>query len=155
MPAIIIGLQELRREEKWAQEVIGRVLSATAEQHDDGSLPAMHDLDILRPGKPAAAVEITAAAASASIELWRLINDSKERWQVEGLQGGWSVWVDPSARAKRLWYELPELLAQLEKLDMRELRPSRGPEQPLGDVARDLMVSVHLKVELISPEVST
>jgi hypothetical protein len=134
-------MRELRQEEQWAQEVIGRVLSATAEQHDDGSLPGMHDLTILRPGRPPAAVEITAAADSASIELWQLVNGSHKRWLVEGLRGGWMVSVDPLARAKRLRYELPELLAQLEKLDMRELQLSRGPEQPLGDLARDLMVS--------------
>jgi hypothetical protein len=137
----MLSVKDLRREEAWAQEVIGRVLSRRVEQHDDGSRPGMHDLTVLRPGKRAAAVEVVAAADSESIELWRLINDDDERWQVDGLQGGWAVSVDPSARAKRLRRELPALLGQLEKVDMRELRPGRERGRPFSDVARDLMVT--------------
>jgi hypothetical protein len=69
------------------------------------------------PTGTAGAVEIVAAADADSIELWKLINGrgEGERWLVNGLQGGWLVTLDPSARAKRLLRkELPALLSELE-----------------------------------------
>lgn len=42
------------------------------------------------PTRSAAAVEITAAAAPESVELWKLMNHHQGgRWHVEGLRGGW------------------------------------------------------------------
>lgn len=100
-------------------------LGVPVVQHDDGSRPRMHDLSIVYDGRSAAAVEVTAAADAASIELWNIMN-SGGRWQVPIIEGGWFVSLDPLvARARRLERELPELLGQLEKIKVRELRPRR------------------------------
>jgi hypothetical protein len=116
------GMPALRPEEEWARSIISRVLATPVEQNDDGTEPGMYDLRILYPDRPAGAVEVTAAADRESIELWRLMNESNERWQVERLVGGWSVHVLPTARAKRLRSELPSLLLSLEQAGRRELR---------------------------------
>jgi hypothetical protein len=62
----------------------------------------MHDLDVYWDGQLHAAIEVTAAADSASIELWKLVNDEGERWVEPALDGGWTVSILPSARAKKL-----------------------------------------------------
>jgi hypothetical protein len=108
------SMKALRPEEEWARDIISQTLSVPVEQNDDNSQDGMHDLWILHPDRPAAAVEVTAAADSESIELSKLIN-AKERWIVPGLRGGWAVSVDPStARAKLLFAKLPAFLSELE-----------------------------------------
>lgn len=110
-------MKALRPEEEWARDIIRHTLSVPVEQHDDNSRDGMHDLWIVYPDRPAAAVEVTAAADSESIQLSKLIN-TKGRWIVPGIRGGWAVWVDPAralAMAKRLFAELPALLSELEE----------------------------------------
>ena len=104
-----------RPEEEWARDIIRQTLSVPVEQNDDNSQDGMHDLWILHPDRPAAAVEITAAADSESIQLSKLMN-TKERWIVSELRGGWAVSVDPSTpRAKLLFAKLPAFLSELER----------------------------------------
>ena len=132
--------KDLRPEEEWARQMMEHALGVPVVQHDDGTRPRMHDLSIVYPDRPAAAVEATAAADAPSIELWNIMN-SGDRWQVEMIQGGWMVKLDPSvARARRLQRELPAMLGQLEKLEVRQLRPgrTRQPEGPLDELASDL-----------------
>jgi hypothetical protein len=117
-------------------------LGAPVEQHDDGSRPGMHDLTIRYPTRAAAAVEISAAAAPESVELWKLMNDNQGgRWHVEGLRGGWLVAVLPSARQKRLQTELPSLLSGLEAAGIRDLQPDVDHGLPWSKVADDLRVA--------------
>lgn len=117
--------------------MIQQALGVPVVQHDDGSAPRMYDLKIFHDGRPPAAVEVVAAADSGSIELWNLLN-SGGRWLAEGIEGGWMVALDPLiARARRIERELPELLAQLEKLEIREVRPRRR-RGVLDDLASDL-----------------
>ncbi len=125
--------RDLRREEEWARSMISQALAVPVEQHDDDSSPVgMHDLNILHHDRPAAAVEVTAAADAAFIELWNLMNGDHRRWQEEGMQGGWMVVLDQSARANRLRRELPRLLKQME---VREIRPGRLHRCPLDAFA--------------------
>lgn len=112
----------LRPEEEWARSIIGRTIGVPVEQHDDGTEPSMYDLRIRYVDRRPAAVEVTAAADRESIELWRLMNSKDERWMAEGLVGGWSVHVLPTARAKRLRSDVPDLLSRLEEAGRRELR---------------------------------
>lgn len=90
----------------------------------------MHDLDILVPGGSTAAVEVTAAADADSIQLWRLVNGRDERWIVPTLRGGWMVALEPTARAKRLLNELPDLLNELERRDITTIPRSGRHETP-------------------------
>ena len=117
--------------------MIQQALGVSVVQHDDGSAPRMYDLEILHDDRPPAAVEVVAAADPASIELWNILN-SGGRWQAEGIEGGWMVALDPLiAHARRIERELPGLLAQLETLELREVRPHRR-RGPLEDLASDL-----------------
>lgn len=79
--------RSLRPEEESARAMISHALGIPVEQHDDGSRPGMHDLDIVHDDVTRAAVEVTAAADAASIELWNLMNGAHRRWQVGGVTG--------------------------------------------------------------------
>lgn len=124
----------------------------------------MHDLEIIYPLGPRAAVEVTAAAYSEAIELWNLMN-GKGRWLDESLVGGWIVSLFPSARANRIRKELPTLLRELERLGIRQLPPRWHASASLQDVATALGVinavqsgtdypgSIYVTLELPSEQV--
>jgi hypothetical protein len=63
----------LRRQEMWAAHLIRCALPGVGVKcHDDGSQPAMYDLDLLRESVPFGASEVTATVDAASMELhWR------------------------------------------------------------------------------------
>jgi hypothetical protein len=61
-------MKPLRPEEEWARDIISQTLSVPVEQHDDNSRDGMHDLWIVYPDRPPAAVEVTAAADPEAIE---------------------------------------------------------------------------------------
>lgn len=121
--------------------MINRALNVSVDQHDDGSREGMHDLDIVHGRGSRAAVEVTAAADGDSIALWKLMNGGHERWIAEELRGGWIVTVSPAARAKRLRKELPVLLANLENINVRELRLGWRKDGLLDEIAEDLGVT--------------
>ena len=107
---------QLRGEEEWARQLIARQLGVPVEQHDDGSRPGMHDLDIVHDDRRAA-VEVTGAVDQAATELWRVAYRDG-RWVEPSLVGGWSVHVDPSAprrQGQTLRRDLPVLLGLFER----------------------------------------
>lgn len=114
-------------------------LGVPVVQHDDGTRPGMHDLDIAYPDGRCGAVEATAAADAGSIELWNLLN-SGGRWIVDDLAGGWTVSLHPHARARRLWKELPLFLSRLERLGVTEVR-TRFRRGALEQVAGNLGIA--------------
>ncbi len=93
--------------------MIAAALDSTVRQHDDGSRPGMHDLDIEFSDGHTGAVEVTAAADQSAVEHWNLMNGGG-RWIVDTLRGGWSVEVRIGSSWKRLKAQLPSLLAELE-----------------------------------------
>lgn len=114
-------MARIRGDEEWARRCISTALGGIdVVHHDDGSEPGMHDLNIAYTDRSPGAVEVTAAADPASIELWNLVN-SGDRWRVPGLVGGWLVDVSPRARGRRLLAELPALLKQLEQAGFEEV----------------------------------
>jgi len=124
------GMTELRGEEVVAA-TIAATLGLRVEQHDDGSRPGMHDLNIMTADGGPAAVEVTAAADPDSIQLWKLVNGRDERWTVLYLLGGWMLHLEPTARAKRLLKELPAFLEELEGRGVTEIpRQRRRQEVP-------------------------
>jgi hypothetical protein len=131
----------LRPEEQWAREVIAYALQVPVEQHDDGSVDGMHDLDVIYPDRPRAAVEVTTAADGEAIALWNLLNGGG-RWVEPTLKGGWAVSLLPTARAKRVREELPPLLEILERSGIKEVRlgHARG-DLGAARMARDLGVT--------------
>lgn len=120
-------MSELRGEEKVVAATVAPTLALVVEQHDDGSQPGMHDLNIMALDGTSAAVEITAAADADSIQLWKLVNGRDERWTVPDLQGGWMLHLEPTARAKRL-KDLPGFLKELEGQGIDEI-PSKRRRQ--------------------------
>lgn len=124
--------------------MIEATLGVPVTQYDDGSAPGMHDLEIALPGGLPGAVEVTADADSACIELWNLVNGDDERWQVPSLQGGWLVELEPTARAKALLRELPRLLAELEGRGVTRLTTTtyrRTDGDDVEEVARRLGIT--------------
>ena len=133
----------LRAEEKVVAATITATLDVKVEQHDDGSQPGMHDLNIASANERLGAVEVTAAADPDSIQLWKLVNGRDERSIVPKLQGGWMLQLQPTARAKRLLKELPAFLEELETKGLTEIpnqhRRQEVPES-VGARARALGV---------------
>jgi hypothetical protein len=113
-------MPKIRADEEWVRGVVASTLETRVEQYDDGSRPGMHDLRIVR-GDGDEALEVTAAADPAAIQLWKLLNGAERRWIVPTLAGGWRVELTPTANAKRILRELPSLLAELERRGVEEL----------------------------------
>ena len=110
--------------------MIEAAVGAPVRQHDDGSWPAMHDLDIIRPDGVTGVVEVTAAADPAAIEQWNLMNGGG-RWIVDTIRGGWAVHTRIGSSWRRLKVELPLLLQQLEAHGISLLNVD---ERPRGDL---------------------
>ncbi|MBW3668206.1 MAG: hypothetical protein KY443_03240 [Actinobacteria bacterium] len=110
------------------------------DQHDDNHGASLYDLQIRYSDRPPAAVEVTAAADAASIELWKIVNGRDERWQAAGIAGGWAVSLLPTARGKVVMRELPKLLADLEGARRTHLRGRRSGHGPLEARAGELGV---------------
>jgi len=152
----------LRGEEKVVEATIAVTLGLRVEQHDDGSKPGMHDLNIMNADGGPAAVEVTAAVDPDSIQLWKLVDERDERWTVPNLQGGWMLHLEPTARAKRLVRELPAFLKELDDNGITEIPSQRrrqevpesieGRARVLGIVGgnqsgTDLPGSIYLTIE--------
>jgi hypothetical protein len=137
----VANVSALRADEQWAAACLAQELrGADVRQHDDGSASGMYDLNVYCGGQLVAAVEVTAAADSGAIELWKLVNDAGTRWIEPELDGGWTVSVRSSARAKKLKTELPRLLRRLESVGSREIsRKERDLE--VRDLASNLGVA--------------
>jgi hypothetical protein len=123
-----------------AQCIQGALGEVQVHQHDDGSAPGMHDLEIVYPDGHRGAVEVTAAGDAESIELWSLIN-GRGRWVEPDLIWGWWVAIVPHARAKRLRTDLPRLLRQLEEAGVHEVHAGQWSEGPFEAEAFDLGIT--------------
>jgi hypothetical protein len=131
-------MTQLRGEEEWARQMMEAALGLPVVQHDDGSRPGMHDLEIHLTDETRAAVEVTAAADPDCLALWKLMNGDDERWIEDDLQGGWMVSLRPTARARRLRAELPGLLREMEALGVSGFRHPRPHRDGLEAAAADL-----------------
>lgn len=119
----------LRSEEEWVRALLQGVLRVPVQEHDDGSRPGMYHLDVQYPDRSPAAVEIVAAADQEAMAFSRT---RAERWQVEGLVGGWIVSVAPASRRwKQLARGLPQFLAELEQRGIRELSQAQLLTHPI------------------------
>jgi hypothetical protein len=128
----------LRPEEEWARAVMQRSLGVPVEEHDDGSLPGMHDLNIMYADEPPAAAEVTSAADPDATALWKLVNSGGRRIE-PNLDGGWMAVLDLSARGRRVLAELPGILRDLE---------SRGVSHVLSDEGRSRTADQQLAHDL-------
>jgi hypothetical protein len=101
----------------------------------------MYDLRVLYPDGRVAAVEVTGAVDPDSTEFWNIMT-GVGRWICEGLEGGWAVHVDPSARSvSRLREDLPGLLRTFEDAGTREYRPIQGYAKSRLELADELGIT--------------
>ena len=135
--------------EELARQILSRVLRTEVTLHDDGSEPSMYDLAVLGRDGPSAAVEVTSATDGEALALWRIMNEKEGRWQVEGLAGGWSAALHPWARGKRVWKELPSLLAVMEQGGITDLRHANDPL--VEEIADELGVADLVQLGTESP----
>lgn len=111
----------LRGEEEWVRQCLEAALpGAEVTQHDDGSAPSMHDLDVWIEDDRVGAVEVSAAVDSAALQLWKLVT-KPDQWTDNRLVGGWIVTVSRTAQFRALKLRLPELLRTLELQGRRHL----------------------------------
>ncbi|MGH7931108.1 MAG: hypothetical protein ACREQV_25325 [Candidatus Binatia bacterium] len=115
-------------EEVWAEAIVRAHLGLEVTPYDDGSVDGMYDLTVTLPDGSHAAVEVTSAADSDSIETWNLMNGRGEVWRFPELRGGWLVAVHPAARVQKLRQQLPLLLGRLERAGITETGTWRDPE---------------------------
>jgi hypothetical protein len=85
----------------------------------------MYDLKIVYPDGSIGAVEVTAAHDDDRIELWREVRKRAILRQDPSLAGGWLVRILPSARARELDKQLPNLLHELERNGRKAIRGAK------------------------------
>lgn len=132
-------VQPLRPEEEWVRALMEELLGVPVVQHDDRSRPSMHDLSVQYPGRPPAAVEVTAAADAEMIEFWAQVDAG--RWIEPGLAGGWAVHASPGSRFKTLRRDLPTLLGVFEQAGVRRFNSRYRQGVPGEAFARELGVT--------------
>jgi hypothetical protein len=123
---------DLPAEEAWVRECLREALPCSeVDQHDDNSEAGMYDLTITYPDGTIGAVEVTAAADSQQLELWKLAGGRGNRWIEPAIAGGWIVRIPPSTRAKTLLRQLPGLLRDLERAGLHDIRGDKtSTDQP-------------------------
>jgi hypothetical protein len=128
-------------EEAWVRDNLREALPDCAvDQHDDNSEPGMYDLMITYPDGTSGAVEVTAAADSQQLELWKLVGGQGKRWIEPDLDGGWLIRILPSTRAKNLLRQLPDLLRGLERAGLREIWGDKASADELSALADQLSI---------------
>lgn len=134
-------MRKLRGEEEWVRQCLEAALpGAVVGQHDDGSRPRMHDLNLFVDDQVVGAVEISAAGDPKLIRLWNAMNGEREVWSVPGLVGGWLVTAEPGARANTLRHQLPKLLRALETQARTHLSADEDGD---GEAAFAAVIRVH------------
>jgi hypothetical protein len=123
------SMPPLRDEEEWARQLMEAELSVPVVQHDDGTRPGMHDLDVIYGDGRRAAVEVTGAVDAEATEFWNTTVAGK--FVEPDLVGGWFVLAKTDARGLR--EKLPPFLRDLEGAGIREF-PGR-PRQATASLA--------------------
>jgi hypothetical protein len=115
-------------EERFAEEVLRRVLGITVTDVDDNSSDGMVDALFVLPDGSDGALEVTTVGERSALESEALA--AKVEWAVQGAQWAWRVYVEPSVSMRELAEHLPDLVLTCERLRV----PS--PER-VGEDARD------------------
>jgi hypothetical protein len=117
-----------RQEERFAEEVLRRVLGAVVTAHDDTSRPRMVDALFVLPDGREGALEVTTIGDQDALQLEALA--AKGDWTVPGGRWAWVVCVGAGVSMRKLAEHLPELVLTCERLGI----PS--PELVAGDEGR-------------------
>lgn len=107
-----------RSEERFAVEVLRRVLGIAVTAVDDNSRPAMVDALFVLPDGTEGALEVTTIGDPSALESESLA--AKGPWTVDGARWAWMVHVEPSVSMGELAEHLPELVRTCERLGVHE-----------------------------------
>jgi hypothetical protein len=130
MAQVTVNRRETKRgDERLARLVIRAALGAQVTQHDDGSRPRMHDLDILYPDGRRAAGEVVSTRDPVAMSLEAAA--SKVGYVVRPeLTRVWGIVAEADAHLRDLERGAPALLARLEQAGVGELSSFRDPWPP-------------------------
>lgn len=104
--------QRARPEERFAEEVLRRVLGLEVTQRDDGSAPRMPDALFRLPDGQEGALEVTTLGQRAALE--REAIAAKKDWCVEGSRWAWMLHVGRHVVMRDLELHLPTLVLTCE-----------------------------------------
>ncbi|MFC5290941.1 hypothetical protein ACFPM7_28155 [Actinokineospora guangxiensis] len=121
----------LSEPEEEARARVEAFLGVPVVQHDDQTAPSMPDLRIEYTDRDRGAVEVVRDAQPQAVELSNAIGANGYREDVPGVARIWTAQLHPQARVRRVWAQLPALLAELERLGLRELTGSPFHFNPL------------------------
>lgn len=112
--------QRTRNEERFAEEVLHRVLGIEVTQRDDGSAPRMPDALFELPDATEGALEVTTIGEREALE--REAIAAKRDWRVPGAQWAWMVHVGAGVVMRDLERHLPTLVLACEGAGARDPR---------------------------------
>lgn len=125
-PRDCVQMPRVRNEERFAEEVLRRVLGIEVTQRDDGSAHRMADALFLLPDGSEGALEVTTIGEREAIE--REAIAAKTDWQVEGAAWAWMVHVGPGVVMRDLERHLATLVLACERQRARDPRLLRGDD---------------------------
>jgi hypothetical protein len=102
----------MRKEEKWAQQIIQQELKRTVTVNDDGSAPGMCDLRVGPPDAPHIAIEVIRAIDQTLTETWHT-GPAKGPLRLS-TKGDWTVTIAANARIKTVRQHIQRILQTLE-----------------------------------------
>ena len=103
-----------RHEERFAQEVLRRVLNITVTDVDDNSVERMSDALFVLPDGTEGALEVTTIGDRAALEIDALA--AKGPWVVNGAQWSWMIHVGAAVSMRELGNHLSDLVLTCERL---------------------------------------
>lgn len=124
MSAQWCGAVEGRPEERYAAEVLRRVLGVEVAHEDDGSSPGMVDALFEYPDGRLGALEVTTLGDRRAMEREALT--AKRDWAVEGAAWAWMVHVGDGVDLRDLAKHLPVLIRECEEIGVTDPRQVRG-----------------------------
>jgi len=119
----------VRNEERFAEEVLRRVLAIAVTQRDDGSADRMPDALFRLPSGVEGALEVTTIGAREALE--REAIAAKTDWHVVGAQWAWMIHVGSGVSMREFERHMPALVLACEASASTD--PRLVPREHRGD----------------------
>jgi hypothetical protein len=121
----------VRNEERFAEEVLRRVLGVEVTQRDDGSLNRMPDALFRLPSGIEGALEVTTIGAREALE--REAIAARTDWHVAGARWAWMIHVGAGVSMREFERHLPTIVLACEAREATD--PRLVPHEHRGDGA--------------------
>jgi hypothetical protein len=112
--------QRVRPEERFAEEVLRRVLGIEVTGRDDGSSDRMADVLFTLPNGAEGALEVTTIGEQAALESAAIA--AKMNWHVNGATWAWAINIGHDVAMRDLKRHLPTLVLTSERLGLSDPR---------------------------------